>query len=91
MPELLITEACLVNYHDDKGGQHEDSANLITVEKKTADDLVRANRALFTDKKDDWDKNGRNTASKEMLSAAAALRKSRVAAEKQAPPEGAPA
>lgn len=75
MPKLLITEATLVNYGDDRGGVHEDAGALINPGKDTADALVRIGRALYVEKKDDPDKSGRNTASADMLAAAEALAK----------------
>lgn len=70
MPKIIIIEACLVDFKDDKGGQHQEVGAMPTVPKDIAADLVRSNRALYADKADDFDKGGRNTATKEMLKAA---------------------
>ncbi|MEW6612701.1 MAG: hypothetical protein AB1409_08170 [Pseudomonadota bacterium] len=75
MPKVLIIEDCLVNYGDDRGGVHESAGALVDVSKDAAAALIRANRALYTDKKDDPDKSGRNTATKDMLQAAMAMAK----------------
>lgn len=72
MPKMLIIEACLVNYGDDRGGVHECAGAQIEVGKDAATALVQAGRALYTDKKDDPNKTGANTASKEMIAAAEA-------------------
>lgn len=85
MPKILITEACLVNYDDDQGGQHHDIGDLPTVPKDTAASLVRANRALYADKADDFDKGGRNTATREMLKAAAAMGNAKAAGPAEPP------
>lgn len=79
MPKILITEATLVNYGDDRGGVHQSIGDLPTVPKHVALDLVRANRALYADKADDADKGGRNTATREMLKAAEAMAKAAAA------------
>ena len=73
MPKLLITTPVLINYEDDRGGVHHDVGEMPVVAKDTALALVRADRALYADKRDDPDKSGRNTASAEMLRAAKAL------------------
>ena len=70
MPEMLITETCLVNYGDDRGGVVESSGAKIDVPKDTARALVGCGRALYAKKSDDPDKNARDTASKELLDAA---------------------
>lgn len=81
MPKILITEATIVNYGDDRGGVHQAIGDLPTVPKHVALDLVRANRALYADKADDFDKGGRNTATKEMLKAAEAMAKAAAAGD----------
>lgn len=73
MPKILIIEACLVDFADDAGGQHQDIGAMPTVPKDLAADLVKTKRALYCDKADDFDKAGHNTASKEMLKAAGAM------------------
>ncbi|MBA3034822.1 MAG: hypothetical protein KKF85_03425 [Gammaproteobacteria bacterium] len=75
MPKLLITEACLVDLRDDRGGQHQSVGDMPDVPKDIAADLVAANRALYIKREDDFDKGGRNTASREMLRAAEGMAK----------------
>lgn len=77
MPKVLITEPCLINHRDDRGGVHNDAGEIVTVAKDTAVDLARMGRVLFIDKADDPTKAGTLTASKEMLAAAADMRKAR--------------
>lgn len=73
MPKLLILEACLVNFADDRGGIHHDAGDMPDVPKAQATDLIRCNRALYINKADDADKAGRYTASAEMVKAAKAM------------------
>jgi hypothetical protein len=73
MPKVLITTPVLINFEDDRGGLHHDAGDTPVVPKDTALALVRADRALFVSKSDDPDKSGRNTATAEMLKAAADL------------------
>lgn len=75
MPKILITESTLINYGDDRGGVHHGVGDLPDVPKAIAADLVRSSRALYAVREDDTDKSGRNTATKEMLTAAAAIAK----------------
>lgn len=75
MPKLLIIEACMVNFADDRGGVHQSAGDLPDVPKDAARALVTAGRALYANKTDDPDKQGRNTASREMLQAAEAMAK----------------
>lgn len=75
MPKLLILEDCMVNFSDDRGGVHQSSGNLPDVPKESARALVAAGRALYANKTDDPDKQGRNTASREMLQVAEAMAK----------------
>lgn len=75
MPKLLIIEACMVNFADDRGGVHQSAGDLPDVPKDAARALVTAGRALYVNKTDDPDKQGRNTASREMLQAAEAMAK----------------
>jgi hypothetical protein len=79
MPKVLITTPTLINFEDDRGGLHHDAGETPVVPKDTALTLVRADRALYVSKSDDPDKSGRNTASAEMLKAAADLAKAREA------------
>jgi hypothetical protein len=88
--KVLITETCLVNYKDDRGGVVELAPAFVDVAKETAAVLVGAGRALYTIKTDDPDKAGSNTASKEMLEAAKALIAAREKAEKAAAAEAKP-
>lgn len=82
MPKLLITAGVLVNFGDDRGGQHVDAAEIADVPKESAAQLVALNRALYVEKKDDPSKGGVNTASPEELKAAEGMRKQRAAAAK---------
>jgi len=75
MPKVLITAPVLINFDDDRGGLHHDAGETPVVPKDTALALVRADRALYASKGDDPDKSGRNTATAEMLKAAADLAK----------------
>lgn len=71
MPKILIIETCIVNHGDDRGGVVETVGANIEVNKDTARELCAASRALYINKADDPDKLGRNTASHEMVKAAA--------------------
>jgi hypothetical protein len=82
MPKMLVIEPCIINYGDDRGGVGEVSGTLVEVTKDTARTLIGANRALYVVKTDDPDKHGRNTASPDMLKAAADMRKAAAAAVK---------
>lgn len=75
--KMLITEPCLVNFGDDRGGIHQDAGDLPDVPKDQAIALANVGRALYTDRKDDPDKSGRNTATSEMLKAAQELAKAK--------------
>lgn len=75
--KILITESTQVNHGDDLGGQHAESGNVIDVSKDNAKKLTEANRALYVNKTDDPFKDGRFTATKEMLQAAANLDKAK--------------
>lgn len=78
MPKILITEACQINYGDERGGVHVDAAEETSVTVDTARALVGAGRALYVNRKEDPSKGGRDTATEHMLAAAAAMRKARV-------------
>lgn len=80
--KVLITETCLVNYKDDRGGVVESAPTFVDVPKDTAAVLVGAGRALYVVKTDDPDKAGSNTAPKEMLDAAKAFILAREKSEK---------
>lgn len=84
MPQVIITNACQVNFGDDRGGVHQDTGDMPTVSKEVGNALVRAGRALYVDKKDDPDKRGRDTASKEMIAAAQEMVKAKTKGEKPA-------
>lgn len=71
--KILIIEACLVNFHDDLGGQHQDTGAVIDVDKDSARSLTAMGRALYVEKKDDPSKGAHYTASSEMLNAAKAV------------------
>lgn len=77
MPKILIIEPTLVDFQDDRGGQHADVADLPDVPKAIAAKLVEAGRALYTDRKDDYTKTGQFTASADMVKAARAMAKAR--------------
>jgi hypothetical protein len=73
--KVLVIAACLVNYLDDRGGVHHDVGEIVNVPKKQAEELVGAERVLYVDSKDDPSKAHVNTATAEMLRAAADLNK----------------
>lgn len=75
MPKMLIIESCVVNHGDDRGGVHQSAGDMPDIPKDPARALVTAGRALYINKTDDPDKQGRNTASREMVSAAEAMAK----------------
>jgi hypothetical protein len=77
MPKILIIEACLVNFGDDRGGVDQAAGDMTDVAKDTARQLTTAGRALYVNKADDPDKAGRFTASKDMIKAAEAMVKAR--------------
>lgn len=79
--KVIIIEATQVNYRDDRGGQHADSGSIVDVNKDDAAKLTTAGRALYVNKSDDPFKDGRYTASKELLKAAEALVKAKPADE----------
>lgn len=73
MPKQLIIEPCLVNHGDDRGGVDYAAGKIVDVLRDDAYKLAQAGRALYVDRKDDPDRSGRYTASKDMLQAAAEL------------------
>lgn len=77
MPKQLVIESCLINHGDDRGGVHCDIGETVEVPKGAALDLARIGRTLFVDRKEDPDKNGRYTASAEMIKAAADMQKAK--------------
>lgn len=82
MPKQLVIEACIINHGDDRGGVDYAAGTIVEVNKETANTLACAGRTLYIDKKDDPDKNGRNTTSEAMIRAAEAMAKK---TEKQTP------
>lgn len=72
MPKILITEPCLVNYGDDRGGVDEAGGALVEVPKAVANTLTKKNRALYVNKNDDPTKGNLLTASPELVKAAEA-------------------
>lgn len=85
--KILIIEATQVNYHDDRGGIHEDAGNIVDVTKEDAGKLTTAGRALYVAKADDPFKDGRFTASAEMVKAAKDMAAGKAAAAKVAEKE----
>jgi hypothetical protein len=69
----IVIEATQINYGDDRGGLHQDVGDIVDVPKAEAAKLAQAGRCLYVDRKDDPDKTGRHTATKDMLRAAAEL------------------
>lgn len=84
---MLIVESCVVNHGDDRGGVHQSTGDMPDMPKDPARALVSAGRALYINKTDDPDKQGRNTANREMISAAEAMQKP---VRKTSPPPLAP-
>lgn len=70
MPKLLIIDTCIVDHGDDRGGVAVEFGSITTPPKDVASALVSAGRALYVNKKDDANKDGRYTASEAMLAAA---------------------
>lgn len=77
MPKVIITEGCLVNYGDDRGGVHEEQGAICEPSKDVARHLAIIGRALYVSKADDPDKAGANTASPELVRAAQAAAKAK--------------
>ena len=44
--KILITESCLVNFGDDRGGIHQDVGDMPDAPKEVAAGLIRSNRAI---------------------------------------------
>lgn len=82
--KILILSSCLVNFGDDAGGQPVEQGDMPDVPKDVAVKLIGYGRALYTDKKDDPDKAGANTASKELIKAAEAAAAEKAKAAKTA-------
>jgi hypothetical protein len=85
MPKVIVIESCLINLGDDRGGVGHAVGETPEVTKETASKLVGAGRVLYVDKKDDPDKHGRYTASKEMLKAAEQMAAAKAKATKEEP------
>lgn len=81
--KMLVIAACLINHLDDQGGQHHDVGEIVDVPKAQAENLARANRVLYVDRKDDPTKTGQFTATEAMLKAAAELRPSTTPVKEQ--------
>jgi hypothetical protein len=77
MPKVLIIEPTIVTFADDRGGVPAHSGESPDVSKDVARALVNASRALYVDRKDDPSRGAINTASPEMLKAAAAMQAAR--------------
>lgn len=80
--KVLIIAACKVATGTDQGAVHVGESEVIDVSKDQAAHLTQNNRALYIDRKDDPFKDGRFTASKEIIQAAEDLAKARAAAAK---------
>lgn len=70
--KMLLIAACLVNYLDDRGGQAHDAGEFVDVTKDTAKTLADNERALYTRRSDDHMKDGRYTATADLIAAAEA-------------------
>lgn len=84
--KIIIIEATQVVFDVDVGGEHVDSGAIVDVSKEQATKLTQANRALYVNKSDDSFKDGRYTASADMVKAAEALAKSKAKSKKVEPP-----
>jgi len=73
--KMLVISACLINLLDDRGGQHKDVGETIDIPKQQAENLARADRVLYVNRKDDPTKTGQFTATEAMLKAADELSK----------------
>ncbi len=81
MPKQLVIEPCLINHGDDRGGVDYATGDIVDVPKDTANTLARAGRTLYIDKKEDPDKHGRYTATRDMIAAAQEMAKAKVKAK----------
>lgn len=86
--KILIIEATQVVLNQDIGGEHVASGEIVDVPKDQAGKLTQSNRALYVNKADDSFKDGRFTATADMLKAAEAMAKAK-AKGKKAPETGA--
>ena len=73
--KMLVIAACLVNMNDDKGGQHAEVGDIVDITKQQAENLARADRVLYVNRKDDPTKTAQFTATEAMLKAADELSK----------------
>ena len=89
--KIIIIEACLVVFQVDLGGEAVESGTIVDITKEQAAKLTQANRALYVNKADDSFKDGRFTATAEMVKAAEALAKSKAKGKKAEPPAPPPA
>lgn len=88
MPKVLIIEATIVNFGDDRGGVHQDPADMPDVPKDAARVLTQNGRALYLDRRDDPSRGAMYTATSQMVKAAqamAAARKAEVQTSEQDP------
>lgn len=84
MPKVLIIEATLVNFGDDRGGVHQDPAEMPDVPKDAARVLTQNGRALYLDKRDDPSRGAIYTATPQMVKAAQEMAAARKAAARKA-------
>lgn len=73
--KMLVISACLINLLDDQGGQHKEVGEIVDLPKAQAENLARADRLLYVNRKDDPTKTGQFTATEAMLKAADELSK----------------
>ena len=73
--KMLVISACLINLLDDQGGQHTEVGEIVDLPKAQAENLARADRMLYVNRKDDPTKTGQFTATEAMLKAADELSK----------------
>ena len=80
--KILIIDDTLVNFNDDRGGQHVSAGETHDAPKDQARQLVACGRALYVSRDDDPTRGSINTATPEQLKAAAALVASRAKEQK---------
>jgi len=68
--KVLITESTQVNHGDDRGAVHVDAGEVVDMNKENARIITTIGRGLYVAKADDPNKDGRLTASPEILKAA---------------------
>jgi len=86
MPRVLVIESCLINHRDDRGGVHAAAGEILNVAKDTAGELSRMGRVLYASRDDDPSKDGRFTASPQMLQAAEDMGRAKAKAKPAADP-----